>query len=118
MLRVILTLAVLIAAGCGTTASTLPPAETSLADKSGADVYREHCASCHDTGAEGAPVVGRASDWSDRSKLWQGILMDHARTGYLNMPPKGGNPELSDASVNAAVEFMLERTHKDLPADQ
>lgn len=118
MLNKYFPLAVVLAAGCGTTSSTLPPAGTSLADQSGADVYREHCASCHDTGADNAPVVGRASDWADRSKLWQGILMDHARSGYLTMPSKGGSPELSDANVNAAVEYMLERTHTDLPADQ
>jgi len=91
--------------------SPLPPV-------SGKEAYLEHCAGCHDTGISGAPVVGDHSYWDKRSKLWQAVLMDHAKTGYLNMPAKGGRPDLPDRTIDAAVEYMLEITYPNSPADQ
>ena len=76
----------------------------------GQETYNAACASCHDTGLEGAPVIGNLVDWVDRSPLWQAVLMEHAKEGYLEMPAKGGHPELSDRAVSAAVEYMLTST--------
>lgn len=109
-------LTALLFAGCSGNSTGDAPAAS--ADLSGQATYEQYCAKCHDTGEQGAPIVGRDSDWVDRSKLWQAVLMDHAKTGYLDMPAKGGSLELSDKSVDAAVQYMLERTHKDLPGDQ
>jgi len=109
-----------IAAFCDGARGGNPAGEevTTTADLSGQATYEMYCASCHDTGAQGAPIVGEYADWSDRSKLWQAVLMDHAKGGYLDMPAKGGTPELSDKSVDRAVQYMLEHTHKDMPGDQ
>ncbi|MBT8079960.1 MAG: c-type cytochrome [Gammaproteobacteria bacterium] len=79
--------------------------------------YDAFCASCHDTGKDDAPVRGRAEDWSDRSQLWQAVLMEHAKKGYLDMPAKGGTPELSDETVAIATEYILESTFIDRPPD-
>ena len=80
------------------------------------ETYNVFCASCHETGREGAPVTGNLVDWVDRSPLWQAVLMEHANEGYLEMPAKGGHPELSDRAVSAAVEYMLTTTFpKQLP---
>lgn len=106
-------------AGCSSAPAEPEPArDDGAVAMSGEEAYRRYCATCHDTGRDGAPVVGEHADWADRSKLWQAVMMDHARTGYLNMPAKGGRPELSDATIDAAVEYMLERTHADVPADR
>ena len=83
----------------------------------GQQVYLEHCASCHDTGAKGAPVLGRAKDWVDRSRLWEAVLYEHANAGYLGMPAKGGAADLTEYDVDAAAEYMLTITHGNLPAD-
>jgi cytochrome c5 len=37
-------------------------------------------------------------------------LHAHALKGIRAMPPKGGNPSLSDAEVNAAVDYMLSQS--------
>jgi len=114
--KLFIPLAALLFAGCSSNSTGDAPAAT--VDLSGQEAYEQYCAKCHDTGEQGAPIVGKHSDWVDRSKLWQAVLMDHAKSGYLGMPAKGGSEELSEKSVDAAVQYMLERTHKDMPGDQ
>lgn len=84
---------------------------------SGLDVYRDHCASCHDAGLDGAPVTGRRSDWENRSGLWVAVLAEHVKAGYLQMPARGGVSVLSDLSVTQAVEHMMLQTFPEKPAD-
>ncbi len=83
----------------------------------GKAAYTENCAGCHETGMLGAPREGEPQDWEGRSNLWQAILMDHAKTGYFDMPARGGKTELPDDVVNAAAEYMLEETFPDRPED-
>ena len=83
----------------------------------GRDAYERVCARCHEMGLDGAPVTGNADDWQERSKLWQAVLVEHVKQGYLEMPARGGDPELSDVQLNAAAEYMLGITHPELPGD-
>lgn len=83
----------------------------------GRETYEIACASCHDTGEGGAPITGQAADWSERSDLWVAVLSDHASKGYLDMPGKGGRADLSEESVDAALEYMLQKTFPELPRD-
>lgn len=79
----------------------------------GAEAYAS-CAACHAAGVAGAPIVGDAAIWSAR--LAQGVdtLYKHAIEGFQGtaglMPAKGGNMALSDDSVRAAVDYMLEQS--------
>jgi cytochrome c5 len=86
-------------------------AATAVVD--GERAYVEHCAGCHETGLLGAPREGEPEDWGERSDLWQAVLMDHAKTGYFDMPARGGKTELPDEVVSAAAEYMLEETFPD-----
>jgi cytochrome c5 len=79
--------------------------------------YNEYCAGCHETGLLGAPVAGNQQDWSERSQLWDAVLFDHAITGYLEMPSKGGRMDLPDDVVKAAAEHMLRITFPNRPQD-
>lgn len=83
----------------------------------GAAAYVEHCAGCHESGMLGAPREGNPEDWEDRSKLWQAVLMEHAKTGYFEMPARGGKTNLPDEVVDAAAEYMLEKTFPNRPQD-
>lgn len=108
----------LACAGCSSqsTADLIeePPAQA----MSGAEAYEQQCAGCHETGMLGAPAVGNQADWDERSRLWQPVLKAHARNGYLDMPAKGGRPDLPDATIDAAVEHMLKLTYPDMPTDE
>lgn len=112
-------------AACGTERDHDVPLENAASEQpaatepeiSGLDAYNKVCARCHETGANGAPVTGNPADWEGRSDLWQAVLMEHANAGYLEMPAKGGDDALSDWTINAATQFMLEITFPDRPRD-
>ena len=69
----------------------------------GKQTYEAACASCHETGEGDAPITGNREQWEQRSDMWQAVLFNHAKAGYLDMPGKGGQPELTDESVEAAA---------------
>ena len=83
----------------------------------GKRIYETACARCHDTGALGAPVLGRTGDWQDRSSLWEAVLFEHANSGYLAMPAQSGEGGLSEYDVDAASEYLLTRSHPELLSD-
>lgn len=83
----------------------------------GEAAYNEYCAGCHETGMLGAPVAGDADEWGTRSRLWDAVLLDHAITGYLEMPARGGRTDLPDEIVRSAAEYMLRMTFPDMQHD-
>lgn len=78
---------------------------------SGPQVYNSACLACHGAGIGGAPVVGDSAQWVDRIAQGSDTLTAHAIQGYSGsagyMPPKGGRMDLSDAEVEAAVDYMV-----------
>lgn len=83
----------------------------------GRETYESTCASCHDEGKDSSPTIGDRDSWAGRSPLWSAVLIEHAKSGYLGMPSKGGQPELSDNAIQAAGEYMLSETFPELPVD-
>lgn len=73
----------------------------------GEGTYTSACFACHGTGAAGAPKLGDKGAWSKRIAQGTDTLLDHAINGFKGMPAKGGNASLSDAAVEAAVEYMV-----------
>ncbi|KVW96220.1 c-type cytochrome [Thiobacillus denitrificans] len=75
-------------------------------EKSGQAVYDAVCASCHTSGALGAPKFEDKGGWGPR--LGQGFdtLVKHAIDGIRQMPPRGGDGDLSDVEVARAVAYM------------
>ena len=74
----------------------------------GAAVYGGICMACHEAGIAGAPVRGDAAAWEPRLAQGFETLYDHAINGFNAMPPKGGNPSLSDDEIKAAVHYMVQ----------
>lgn len=79
--------------------------------------YENLCAECHDSGKMEAPAARETGDWSDRSRLWEAVLFEHAEKGYLKMPAKGGDEDASEYDVKAAAEYMVTISHPHLPHD-
>lgn len=77
-------------------------------DIDGGAIYAQVCFACHDTGAAGAPKRGDDDAWGPRLAKGTETLYDHAINGFNAMPPKGGNPGLSDAEVQASVDHLIE----------
>jgi len=76
------------------------------APKSGEEVTKSVCAVCHETGAAGAPKIGDKAAWAKLLKAGLGELAKNATAGVRAMPPRGGNPELSDLEVARAIVYM------------
>jgi cytochrome c5 len=84
--------------------------------KSGEEVYKSVCTVCHQAGVAGAPKFGDKSAWADRIKQGRDTLVKAAIGGIRGMPPKGGNPALSDAEVERAVVYMANAGGADFKA--
>jgi len=65
------------------------------------------CTACHSTGVAGAPKVGDKAAWAPRLAQGKPALYNSALHGKNAMPPKGGNAQLSDDAVKAAVDYMV-----------
>jgi len=74
----------------------------------GERIYSTACFACHGTGAAGAPKFGDTAAWQPRLKQGMDVLLKHAMEGFNAMPPKGGNPSLSEADIKAAIEHMAQ----------
>lgn len=73
--------------------------------KSGEDVFKAQCASCHGTGMLGAPKFGDTAAWGPR--LGQGLdaLLHSALKGKGAMTAQGGG-DFSDFEIKRAVVYM------------
>ncbi len=91
------------------TVAAVPAAEVVVADLSGSEAYQP-CAACHTSGAAGAPIVGDVAVWAERLKKGTETLYSNAINGINAMPAKGGFANLSDNTVKAAVDYMLEQS--------
>lgn len=75
-------------------------------------IYDSLCTGCHTTGVGKAPTLDKAH-WAARIAEGKDTLYKHAIEGYTGpdggiMPPKGGNPALSDEQIHATVDWMLD----------
>lgn len=74
----------------------------------GEAVYDRLCMACHQSGVAGAPVRGDRDDWALRLEQDFETLLRHSIDGIGAMPPRGGNPNLSDDEMRAATVYLLE----------
>jgi len=98
-----------VGAFAATTAAPKAPAAPIIL--SGEEAYTS-CSACHASGVAGAPKFAAPSAWTDRIAKGKDALYANAINGYQGsagyMPAKGGNASLSDESVKAAVDYMIE----------
>lgn len=76
--------------------------------KTGEQLYKEVCATCHAAGVAGAPKFGDAASWGPR--LPQGLdgLTKVALAGKGGMPARGGTSpdDVSDYEIERAIVYM------------
>jgi len=114
-----ITLATLLASGlaaCGAGApqTTPTPAGDPVA---GQAAYQTTCIACHGPAAEGVPGLGKdltTSDWVASQSDADLLAMfktgrpaaDPLNTTGIDMPPKGGNPALTDDDLQNIVAYL------------
>jgi cytochrome c5 len=74
--------------------------------KSGALVYQQVCLVCHSTGESGAPRYGNRAAWAPLLAQGQAALTAQAWAGVGEMPPQGGDKNLTLGEFARAAAFM------------
>jgi cytochrome c5 len=85
-----------------------PAAKPAAAD--GKAVYDKVCFACHVQSVAGSPRLGDKAAWAPRIQQGVDALVQSVTKGKGAMPPKAGNPALTDAEIRAAVEFMVSQS--------
>jgi len=73
----------------------------------GQSVYAAKCATCHDSGMTGAQKLTDAAAWTGLIKQGKDALYAAAINGSFGGPAKGGDPNMADADVKLAVDYMV-----------
>lgn len=91
----------------------------------GRTVWLNDCENCHGIGKAGSPKFGDPEAWASRLAKGESVLIASAINGFegrteAGMPPRGGNEELTDEQVSAAVRYMMHFSRSDIgsAADQ
>ena len=116
---VIVLLMALVMAGCGGGDSddAAEPAPSTGDVVAGEPLFQSTCSACHGTDAKGMPNLGKdlttsefLSSQTDEEMLAFikiGRPIDHPdNTQGVDMPPKGGNPALSDDDILDIVAYV------------
>ncbi|MGZ5036304.1 MAG: c-type cytochrome [Usitatibacter sp.] len=82
-------------------------ASANASDLSGQQVVERVCATCHATGANGAPKIGDSKAWAPRINQGLSSLTKSALDGVRKMPPHGGSLRLSDVEITRAITYMV-----------
>jgi len=83
----------------------------------GQQLYMANCALCHGADAQGKPALGKSLVDNEfiRSQSDEDLVQflaegrranDPLNTKGVDMPPRGGNPGLSDADLQAIVSYL------------
>lgn len=117
--------ATLLVVGCGgeEKSETVKPAQTPqvdtdmLARAKGKQVFKQTCVACH--GEDGKGIEGLGKNWttseyiasSTNDELFEFLkvgrtIEDPANTTGVLMPPRGGNPNLTDDDLRNVVLYM------------
>jgi len=81
--------------------------------QAGKKVYETTCFVCHGKDGKGAiPGVPDMTSKKSRLKQDDALLLKHATEGYqskgsmMAMPPKGGNPKLTEPDLKNVIAYM------------
>ena len=88
---------------------------TPVGEREGKQVFDKVCIQCHgaDKNVAFAPKVTHNDEWSARIAKGFDTLVAHAVNGFNGagqMPARGGDANLSDADVEAAVVYMANQS--------
>jgi cytochrome c5 len=86
------------------------PGAKPAAAADGKAVYDKLCFACHAQSVAGSPRLGDKEAWAPRLKQGADAMVQSVIKGKGAMPPKAGNPALTDAEIRAAVEFMASQS--------
>lgn len=126
MKALVLITMLLLSVGCSNTTtpssstttapSTPASASASQTPLDGKALYESNCSACHGSDAKGVTGLGKTLVGSAMFKQSDAELVafvtrgrdpgDKANTTGIAMPPKGGNPALTEPQIDAIVKYL------------
>ena len=78
----------------------------------GEAVFNKLCIACHaaNSAFPNSPKITHNDEWAPRLAQGRATLVQHAIQGFKTMPARGGDANLSDANVEAAVVYMANQS--------
>ena len=87
-----------------------PAAGAAKVAQSGEAVFKTVCQVCHAAGVLNAPKPGDKAAWGKLIAQGLDTLTAAAIKGIKAMPPRGGNPNLSDLEIQRAIVYMANQS--------
>lgn len=91
-------------------AATVLQVATGEGPRSGEEIYKKACATCHAAAVAGAPKLGDVATWAPRTAKGMDVLYASAIKGLNGMPAKGMCFDCSDDELKIAVDYMVENS--------
>jgi cytochrome c5 len=85
--------------------------------RSGEEVFKAQCTTCHTAGVAGAPKFGNKEDWAPRIAKGLDALVQSALHGKGNMPAQGGG-DFDDVEVARGAAYMANAAGAHFPEPQ
>jgi len=83
-----------------------------------AQLLANNCVQCHARAHIGAPIMGNAADWKERSKQGEEKMLMNVVVGLRGMPPLGYCSACDEQDFRALIRFMANLPEVDRPADR
>src|SRR5881394_2550602 len=99
-----LTTRLALAATVATTSLALAQAP---AERTGEQIVKQQCASCHEKGLHGAPRIDDRAAWAPRMKAGLDAMVRSAINGHGKMPARGGLVNVTDTELRSAITYMF-----------
>lgn len=78
--------------------------------RTGEEIVKAACGTCHVPGVANAPKIGDQAAWGKLTRQGLPSLMKTAIAGRGAMPPRGGLPDLSDDELARAIVYMANQS--------
>lgn len=79
------------------------------AEKTGEEVFKTVCTTCHTPGLMNAPKFGDKAAWAPRIAQGKDTLYKHALGGIRMMPAKGTCAACTEGEIKKAVDYMVSK---------
>jgi cytochrome c5 len=86
-------------------------ADEAIGARDPAEIYNTSCATCHNAGVAGAPVLGDVDAWASLvQERGMEAIYDNAINGIGGMPAMGLCMTCSEEEIKATVDYMIEES--------
>lgn len=79
-------------------------------ERSGEEVFRTFCKSCHTSRIIKAPNIGDRQAWEPRISQGDDVLLEHVIKGYRGMPSRGTCSNCSVEELKKTIRYIVSKS--------